>query len=270
VQPATVETYPAPNTFLGRYAETPDPSTAARDEIAATLERLSGRGRSPAALFMDATFTADGIFVPPPAVVRAIVDGARAAGALFVADEVQSGYGRTGDGLWGFEAWGVTPDIVTLGKPLGNGHPVAAVITRSDLVDRFADQTTFFSTFGGNPVACAAALAVLDVIEDEELIVNAAVVGDWLRARLLELAARRPANGYVRGRGLMTGVELVGIDGVSPASELESRAKNAMAHHGVLIGTAGRDGNVLKIRPPLCITRDEARLIVNALHEVLD
>jgi 4-aminobutyrate aminotransferase-like enzyme/Ser/Thr protein kinase RdoA (MazF antagonist) len=268
VEPAAVETYPAPSTFRGPYADAADPGAVAAAQLAATLERIAGSGRSPAALFVDATFTADGIFVPPPAVLQAIVDGARRAGALYVADEVQSGHGRTGDGLWGFGAWGVTPDIVTLGKPMGNGHPVAAVVTRSDIVDRFAEQTTFFSTFGGNPVACAAALAVLDVIEDEGLVANAAAVGDWLRSRLAELAARHPAIGDVRGRGLMTGVELVGPGG-EPATELASRVKNGMAERGVLIGTSAREGNVLKIRPPLCITRDEARLIVDALDEAL-
>ena len=268
IQPSAAEIYPAPNTFRGPYVDAPDPAATARSEIADAVERITGRGRSPAALFMDATFTADGIFVPQPAVVRAIVEGVREAGALYVADEVQSGFGRTGDGLWGFTAWGVTPDIVTLGKPMGNGHPVAAVVTRSEIVDRFAEHTTFFSTFGGNPVACAAALAVLDVIEDEGLIANAASVGNWLRARLGELAASRPAIGDVRGRGLMTGVELVEGSG-RPASELASRVRNALAERGILIGTSGRDGNVLKIRPPLCISRDEARLIVDALDEVL-
>ena len=270
VQPAAVETYPAPNTYRGAYADEPDPVAAARAQIAATLERIAGRDRSPAALYMDATFTADGIFVPPAALVREILEGARDAGAMYVADEVQSGYGRTGDGLWGFSAWGVTPDIVTLGKPMGNGHPVAAVITRADIVDRFAEQTTFFSTFGGNPVACAAALAVLDVIEDEDLIGNAAAVGDWLRARLVDLTTRHPTIGDVRGRGLMIGVELIEGDGRSPASALASRVKDAMAERGVLIGTSGRSGNILKVRPPLCITRDEAGFIVDALDEVLD
>lgn len=269
VQPAAVETFPAPNTFRGVYAEAPDPATDARVEMAAALQRVAGRGRTPAALFIDATFTADGIFVPPPAVVRAIVEGVRGAGGLYVADEVQSGHGRTGDGLWGFSAWGVTPDIVTLGKPMGNGHPVAAVITRSDIVDRFAEQTTFFSTFGGNPVACAAALAVLDVIEDERLVANAAAVGDWLRFRLAALAARHPVIADVRGRGLMSGVELIGPDG-EPAGDIASRVKDAMAERGVLIGTSAREGNVLKIRPPLCITRDEAGLIVAALDATLD
>ena len=268
-QPARVEAYPAPDTYRGRYADASDPASVGRAEISEAVARLAERGRRPAALFVDSTFTSDGIFVPEPAVVREIVAAAHDAGALFVADEVQSGYGRTGE-LWGFARWGVTPDIVTLGKPMGNGHPIAAVITRSEIVDRFGAQTTFFSTFGGNPVACAAALAVLDVLEDEGLVANAATVGESLRSQLRALAERHEAIGDVRGRGLMTGVELV-HDRVTrePAGDLAARVKDEMAERGVLIGTTGRHGNVLKIRPPLCITDDEARLIVTTLDEVL-
>jgi 4-aminobutyrate aminotransferase-like enzyme len=268
-QPAGVETYAAPDTYRGRYADADDPVSVAREEVVGALARLAERGRRPAALFLDSTFAADGIFVPEPATVAAIIGAARDAGALFVADEVQSGHGRTGE-LWGFTRWGLTPDIVTLGKPIGNGHPVAAVVTRSDIVDRFAARTTFFSTFGGNPVACAAALAVLDVIEDEGLVAHAATVGDWLRAELAALAERHPGIGDVRGRGLMTGVELV-RDAVTrePDGDLAREVVDEMAERGVLIGKTGRLGNVLKIRPPLPITRDEAELIVRALDAVL-
>ncbi|MGH2416721.1 MAG: aminotransferase class III-fold pyridoxal phosphate-dependent enzyme, partial [Candidatus Limnocylindria bacterium] len=208
-QPPGVETFPAPDTYRGAYADADSPGVVARTEMGAAVDRLAGRGRRPAALFIDSTFTADGIFVPDPPVVAELIATACDGGALFVADEVQSGFGRTGDDLWGFPAWNVVPDIVTLGKPMGNGHPVAAVITRADIADEFASQTTFFSTFGGNPVACAAALAVLDVIEEEGLIANAASVGASLRTSLAELAARRAIIGDVRGRGLMVGVELV-------------------------------------------------------------
>ena len=269
-QPARVEAYPAPDTYRGRYAEASDPASVGRAEISEAVARLAERGRRPAALFVDSTFTSDGIFVPEPAVVGEIVAAARDAGALFVADEVQSGYGRTGE-LWGFTRWGVTPDIVTLGKPMGNGHPVAAVITRAEIVDRFGARTTFFSTFGGNPVACAAALAVLDVLEDEQLVANAATVGDSLRASISKLGERYDAIGDVRGRGLMTGVELVRDRATrEPAGELAARVKDEMAERGVLIGTTGRLGNVLKIRPPLCISNDETAILVAALEGTLD
>jgi 4-aminobutyrate aminotransferase-like enzyme len=153
---------------------------------------------------------------------------------------------------------------------MGNGHPIAAVITRSEIVDRFGAQTTFFSTFGGNPVACAAALAVLDVLEDEHLVANAATVGESLRGQVRALAERHEAIGDVRGRGLMTGVDLVHDRRTrEPAGELATRVKDEVAERGVLLGTTGRHGNVLKIRPPLCITDDEARVIVTTLEEVL-
>jgi 4-aminobutyrate aminotransferase-like enzyme/Ser/Thr protein kinase RdoA (MazF antagonist) len=269
-QPAGVETVAAPNTYRGRYADGGDPVGVARDEAVGAVARLAARGRRPAALFVDACFTADGIFVPEPAVVGAIVDAARDAGALYVADEVQSGHGRTGDGLWGHSRWDVVPDIVTLGKPMGNGHPVAAVITRAEIADRFGAKTTFFSTFGGNPVACAAALAVLDILDEEALVARAASVGDLLRTALAALAERHSPIGDVRGRGLMTGVELVRDRSTrDSATDLAGRVKDEMRERGVLIGTTGRLGNTLKIRPPLCITPDQARLIATTLDEVL-
>jgi len=268
-QPAGVETFPAPDTYRGALADASDPASVGRAEVIEAVTRLADRGRRPAALFVDSVFSADGIFVPAPSVVAEIVAAARAGGALFVADEVQSGHGRTGE-MWGFARWGVIPDIVTLGKPMGSGHPVAAVITRSEIVDRFGAHTTFFSTFGGNPVACAAALAVLDVLDDEGLVAGAASVGDWLRAELMALAERHAAIGDVRGRGLMTGVELVRDRATrEPAGEIAVRVKDEMAERGVLIGATGRAGNVLKIRPPLCITRDEAALIVATLDAAL-
>ncbi|MGQ0608249.1 MAG: aminotransferase class III-fold pyridoxal phosphate-dependent enzyme [Chloroflexota bacterium] len=270
-QPPGVETFPAPDTYRGAFADADSPDSVARAEMGAAVNRLAGRGRRPAALFVDSTFTADGIFVPSAPVVAELVAAARDAGALFVADEVQSGFGRTGDDLWGFRAWNVVPDIVTLGKPMGNGHPVAAVITRAEIADRFASETTFFSTFGGNPVACAAALAVLNVIGEESLIANAARVGGWLRSALADLAMRHPPIGDVRGRGLMVGVELVNDrDGRQPARDLAVRIKDEMRERGVLIGTTGKAGNTLKIRPPLCLTDDEAWLIVETLDGALD
>jgi 4-aminobutyrate aminotransferase-like enzyme/Ser/Thr protein kinase RdoA (MazF antagonist) len=267
-QPAGVETFPAPDTYRGPYAQATDGAGLARRDIAAAVARLAERGRRPAALFLDSLFTSAGIFAPAPATVVGSLETARAAGALLVADEVQAGHGRSGDGLWTFPVWGVAPDIVTLGKPMGNGHPVAAVVTRSELADSMAVAgTTFFSTFGGNPVACIAALTVLDVLAEERLVENAAEVGAWLRDALSRLSSRHAAIGDVRGRGLMIGVELV-ADG-EPATDLARRVRDEMRQRGILVGTTRREQNVLKIRPPLCIRRDEAELIVTVLDEVL-
>jgi 4-aminobutyrate aminotransferase-like enzyme/Ser/Thr protein kinase RdoA (MazF antagonist) len=260
-QPDYVETFAAPDTFLPGYAAPPDPD-AARAEMAAAVARVSARGHRPAAVYIDGLFTSSGIFAPDPAVMAALLETARAAGALYVADEVQAGHGRTGEGLWSFPAWGVPPDVVTLGKPMGNGHPVAAVITRAELAGRLAAETEFFSTFGGNPVSCAAGLAVLDVIEEEGLVANAARIGGWLREQLAGLMPRHRSILDVRGRGLMVGVELVDAG-------LAARTRDEMRERGVLLGTTRREGNVLKIRPPLCLRQDEAQLIVTALDEVL-
>jgi 4-aminobutyrate aminotransferase-like enzyme len=264
-QPEGVETFPAPDTFRTAYAD----ADVARAAMAAAVDRLRARGRRPAALFLDGFFTADGIFTPELDVVAALVAAARDAGALYVADEVQSGHGRSGDGLWRFPAWGVHPDVVTLGKPMGNGHPIAAVVTRAELVDRMAARTTFFSTFGGNPVACAAGLAVLDVLEDEGLIAHAAAVGEELRAALRDLSARHPTIADVRGRGLMTGVELMDPATGAPAIDLARDVRDELRERGVLIGTTRREKNVLKLRPPLCIRPNEATLLVSALAEAI-
>jgi 4-aminobutyrate aminotransferase-like enzyme/Ser/Thr protein kinase RdoA (MazF antagonist) len=270
VRPDGVETFAAPNTYRGPLADAGDAPAIAAEEMRAAVARLRERGRRPAALYIDSLFSADGIFTPDPGIVRAFVATAREAGALWVADEVQSGHGRTGGGLWGFSAWGITPDFVTLGKPMGNGHPIAAVVTRSDLVDRFAKATTFFSTFGGNPVACAAALAVLDVIEDEGLVARSAMIGEAMRAALSALADGHPAIGDVRGRGLIAGLELV-LDSATrePDPDLAAAVRNEMRERGVLIGTTGRSGNVLKIRPPLAMTAGDADIIPATLDQVL-
>jgi 4-aminobutyrate aminotransferase-like enzyme/Ser/Thr protein kinase RdoA (MazF antagonist) len=269
-QPPSVETIPAPNPYRGPHASAADPDAAFAAELTGAVERLAERGHRAAAMFIDGTFTADGIVPPSDRYLQDLAERARAAGVVYVADEVQSGHGRTGAGLWSFGPSGITPDVVTLGKPMGNGHPVAAVAARSEIVDQFGADHEFFSTFGGNPVACAAALTVLDVIEDEGLVANAARVGDRLRAAIGALADAHSAIGDVRGRGLMIGVDLV-VDRVSrtPDRELARRVMNGMRDRGVLISTTGRDGNVLKIRPPLVITDEQATLIVTTLDEAL-
>ncbi len=207
--------------------------------------------------------TSDGFAEPDPALVQAWVAATQAAGGLWIADEVQGGHGRTGDAMWSFQRYGITPDLVTLGKPMGNGHPVGAVITRREIAQRFADETVFFSTFGGNPVSVAASLAVLDVLHDEQVLPRVQSTGTALREAIQNVARDRPSVLEVRGIGLAIGVELV--DAATTAA-----VKEGMRARGVLVGTCGREGNVLKVRPPLAFTAAEIPVFIDAFAASLD
>jgi 4-aminobutyrate aminotransferase-like enzyme/Ser/Thr protein kinase RdoA (MazF antagonist) len=270
-RPQHVVQVPAPDPYRGRFRDD-DPAWSER--YAAMMDEaigeLAARGLSPSLFMIDPGFTSDGILAPPPSYLQEAVHRWREAGGLFVADEVQVGYGRSGTHLWGFHAHGVTPDFVTLGKPMGNGHPVAAVITRSDIAERFARETEFFSTFGGNPVACEAGLAVLEVIEREGLIANARAMGERLVAGLRSLADRHVLIGDVRSVGLLIGVDLVRDRNTrEPAVDEADRVLNDLRERGLLVGTTGPSSNVLKIRPPLVIASQEADLLLETLDGVL-
>ena len=238
------------------------------DGYRAALGRLAERGFAPAAVFVDGAFTSDGVFPPDPSYLEEVLSLTHEAGGLYVADEVQVGHGRTGDDLWSFAASGIKPDMVTMGKPMGNGYPIAALVTRREIVDRFAQLREFFSTFGGNPPGTVTALTVLDVIEEEKLVARAKRVGAELRTGIEELAGAHAGIAAVRGWGQLTGVELAGEDG-SPDPALADRIKNGMRERGVLISTTGRHDNVLKIRPPLPFDSRHADLLHTALAETL-
>jgi 4-aminobutyrate aminotransferase-like enzyme/Ser/Thr protein kinase RdoA (MazF antagonist) len=269
-QPPHVETIPAPDAYRGEYAETADWRALAREHTERAIAALESRALRPALAMLDTGYMSDGILAPPPAFLQEVHRTVRAAGALLVADEVQAGYGRTGVNLWSYADSDVVPDFVTLGKPMGNGHPVAATITHRDIAERFAKEQEFFSTFGGNPVACAAALAVLDVVEEEDLVRNASEIGAHLQAGLRRLMDEHPVIGDVRGRGLMIGVELVRDRTTKePAATEADGVVNGMRDRGVLIGSTGPQGNVLKVRPSLSLTREEADRIAEALDETL-
>jgi 4-aminobutyrate aminotransferase-like enzyme/Ser/Thr protein kinase RdoA (MazF antagonist) len=234
------------------------------------LDRLTARGLAPAATILDSVLTSDGFSDPGEQLVRTWVERAQRAGALWIADEVQGGHGRTGDWMWSFERFGITPDLVTLGKPMGNGHPVGAVITRREIAARFGDETVFFSTFGGNQVSAVAALAVLDVLADERVLERVVMAGTALRAAIGDLASRYPPIGEVRGVGLAIGVEIVKDDAAkTPDPDTASMIKEGLKERGVLIGTTGRAGNVLKIRPPLAFTTAEVPIVSDALEATL-
>jgi 4-aminobutyrate aminotransferase-like enzyme len=192
------------------------------------------------------------------------------AGGLFIADEVQAGFGRFGTHMWGHQVLGATPDIVTLGKPMGNGHPLAGVVARSDLVEQFTSQNMYFNTFGGNPVSAAVGLAVLDVLKDEHLLENARDVGQYVIAGLRKLQAKHALIGDVRGAGLFFAVEMVRDRATqTPAPTETKRIVNAMRERGVLISRIGIHDNILKIRPPLPFSRQNADLLLATLDEVM-
>jgi len=219
---------------------------------------------------VDTIFSSDGVYADPPGFLAPAVKLVHERQGLFIADEVQPGFGRTGAALWGFARHGVVPDIVTMGKPMGNGFPMGGVATSAALLDRFAAETKYFNTFGGNPVAAAAGLAVLDVIGDEGLIENAQKIGDYVMSGLREIGNRHIQIGDVRGTGLFIGLEVVrDRDAKAPAPEIASQLINRLRHRGILIGAAGPCGNTLKIRPPLCFTKDNADMFIAACDEVL-
>jgi 4-aminobutyrate aminotransferase-like enzyme/Ser/Thr protein kinase RdoA (MazF antagonist) len=270
-EPEHVARIPAPDGFRGRHRRE-EPGWAERyaEAVDEAVAQLAERGLRPAATYIDAGFTSDGILDPPPIYLQEVLRRTHEAGALYLADEVQAGYGRFGDVFWSFQASGIEPDVVTLGKPMGNGFPVAAVITRREIVERMADLGRYFSTFGGNPVACAASLAVLDVLEEEGLQERARTVGARMRAGLEELAGRHEAIGDVRGRGLMLGVELVRDRATrDPAPELADAVANGLRERGVLVGITGPAADTLKIRPPLVFDLEHAELFLAALDEAL-
>jgi 4-aminobutyrate aminotransferase-like enzyme len=194
----------------------------------------------------------------------------RKAGGLFIADEVQPGFARTGESMWGYEHHGLVPDMVAMGKPMGNGFPIGGVAVKPELLATFGTTTGYFNTYGGNPVAAAAGLAVLETIEGEKLQQNALEVGDYLLAGLEGVAQRFKRVGDVRGKGLYIGVELV-TDRKSkkPDRAAATRIVDMLRERNVLVGIAGPYGNVLKIRPPLCFGRDHADRLVMALSQSL-
>ena len=263
--PPQVRTVPAPDAYA---QATDDPGPLLAAAVAAAIDDLHASGIKFAGLLVDTIFSSDGVHAAPPGFLKAAVDITRRAGGLFISDEVQPGFGRTGN-MWGFEHHGVEPDIATLGKPMGNGFPMGGVVTRPEILAPLFEETGYFNTFGGNPVAAAAGLAVLDVIKDEGLIENAETTGDYLRAGLRELAARTPRIGDIRGVGLFTGVEFSVVGTRDPDAAAAAWVINAMKDRGVLIGAAGAHGNTLKVRPPLCFSRDNADFFIDTLAAVL-
>lgn len=261
-----VRRVPAPDSYRM------DPDTLGQKMAEAVAEQaweLKRHGDGLAAFIADSLFSSDGIFATP-GVLKPVAEAVHAAGGLFVADEVQSGFARSGDRFWGFQRHGIDPDIVTMGKPMGNGYPVAGIAVAPEVVESFGRDTRYFNTFGGNGVAMAAAQAVVDFMRDEDVQGNVARVGARIREGLTALAARHAAIGDIRGAGLYIGVEMVGDRAArTPDAALAARIVNDLRERRVLISATGPEANVLKIRPPLVFSDTDADWLLSEFSAVL-
>ena len=260
-----------PDPYRGPYRESDsDIATHYADDAVRAIDALSADGHNLAAFMIDSAFCSSGVPDVPDGYLRAVEKHVRAAGGLMICDEVQSGFGRMGQ-WWGHEHHGVKADIVTMGKPAANGHPFGVVVTTSDILDGFIDKTRFFSTFGGNTVSCAAANAVLDVVERDHLIENGIAVGNYMRERLWNLANTQELIGDIRGHGMLTGLEFVtNRKSRKPATKEVFSLLELMRTHQVLVGKEGRFGNILKLRPPLVFERKHVDLMLSALDVSLN
>ncbi|MBE1236133.1 aminotransferase class III-fold pyridoxal phosphate-dependent enzyme [Phaeovibrio sulfidiphilus] len=263
-----VRTVPAPDRY--RFFGT-DVAQAFAAEVEAAIEDLRRYGMRVAAFVADSLFDSDGIFVSPAGFLRGAMDAVHRAGGLYIADEVQCGFGRAGSHFWAFQRHGIVPDIVVMGKPMGNGYPVAGLAARSVLLEDFCEDSHYFNSMAGGPVAAAAAGAVLDVLRDENLMANAEQTGASLKAGLNMLSEEFPSFGDVRGTGLYLGVELVrDRDSREPDSALASRVVTGMRERGVLVGLTGPFQNVLKIRPPLIFSEEHVGILLTTLSQTLE
>ena len=266
-----VHVTPVPDTYRGPYRAGDSRAGAwYAAEVRAVLERVQAKGRRVAGYIAECLPSVGGQIIPPPGFMAEVYRDVRAAGGVCVADDVQTALGRLGATFWGFEFLGVVPDILVLGKPMGNGYPLAAVVTTPAIAASFASGPEFFSTFGGSTVSCAVGIAVQDVLEEEALQAHAARVGGELLAGLAELAGEFPLIGDVRGTGLFIGVELVtDCETRVPATEQAAYVKNRLRERRVLLGTEGPHDNVLKIRPPMTFDSAAAARLLETLAEVL-
>lgn len=262
---------PAPDSYRPLGGEGGDAfATAFATEVEKAIASLQDSPHGFSAIIIDPFFANEGFPDLPPSFLDKTVAAVRKAGGLVITDEVQPGFGRTGSHMWGHQHAGIVPDIVTLGKPMANGHPVGGVVANLDTINAFRKAFRYFNTFGGNPVSCAAAMAVLDVIEDENLVENARSVGEYTRDAFNKLAQKHSIIGDVRGSGLFMGTEFV-LDRQTkePAAAQATRIVNEMRERGVLMGKIGIHQCATKIRPPMPFTRENADFMLSIFDDVL-
>ena len=266
--PGHVVAVEPPNTYRGPFT-----GSKAGVQYASLLDEamdeLDARGEGTAVFICDTIFDTQGTLEAPPDYFKEVYQRVRARGGLCIADEVQAGLARTGR-MWGFEHYDVVPDIVTLGKPMGDGHPIAAVVTSEEIASKFTNSNVYFNTFGGNPVSAAVGIEVLDIVKQESLVAHVEATGNYLKDNLKQLQNQHQIIGDVRGLGLFLGIELVEDPTTKlPAQALARSLPDRLKENGLLIGLSGRDGNVLKIRPPLIFGREECDRVVACLDQVL-
>ncbi|MEO1625869.1 MAG: aminotransferase class III-fold pyridoxal phosphate-dependent enzyme [Bacteroidota bacterium] len=268
--PPRTHIVPMPDVYRGLYR---DPLTAGAQyakHIQETIEQLVAEGKGPASFLCEGILSCGGQIVLPEGYLVEAFSAVRKRGGLCIVDEVQTGFGRVGEHFWAFELQGVVPDIVTLGKPIGNGHPLGAVVCTREVADRFANGMEFFNTFGGNPVSCSVGLEVLRVVQEEGLQQHAFDMGQLLTEGLRELQREFSVIGDVRGHGLFLGFELVrDREKLTPADDVASYIANSMRERGVLMSTDGPLHNVIKTKPPMCISSDNIAFLLEELRDVL-
>lgn len=268
--PPHVHKVPMPDVYRGKYKAGPDAGKQYAAHVRASIERINRRNRRLAGFFCESLLSCGGQIVLPPGYLSEAYQFVRKASGVCIADEIQVGFGRVGSYFWGFQLQGVVPDIVTLGKPIGNGHPLGAVVTTPEIAASFANGMEYFNTFGGNPVSCAVGLAVLDVIEREGLQEHARSVGAYLKKGLATLMVKHPLIGDVRGEGLFLGLEFVRDRATcEPAGPEAAYVAERLKNLGVLTGTDGPFHNVLKIKPPMVFMTADADRLVACLDQVL-
>uniref|UniRef100_A0A8C6LJS1 Ethanolamine-phosphate phospho-lyase n=1 Tax=Nothobranchius furzeri TaxID=105023 RepID=A0A8C6LJS1_NOTFU len=265
---------PSPDVYRGKYrAGHPDPATAYADEVKKIINNVHKKGRKIAAFIAESLQSCGGQVIPPVGYFQQVAELVRKAGGIFIADEVQVGFGRIGSDFWAFQLQGqdFVPDIITMGKPIGNGHPLSCVVTTREVAEAFMSSgMEYFNTFGGNPVSCAIGLAVLDVIEKENLQGNALQVGQYLTNRLEKLKEKHLLIGDIRGRGLFVGVELVRDRAkLTPATAEAQEVIYKLKEQHILLSADGPHRNVLKFKPPLCFTTEDVDLVVEKLDLIL-
>ncbi|XP_063043589.1 ethanolamine-phosphate phospho-lyase [Engraulis encrasicolus] len=264
----------SPDVYRGKYREDhPDPATAYADNVKDIIDKVHGKGHKVAAFIAESLQSCGGQVIPPKGYFQKVAEHVRAAGGVFIADEVQVGFGRVGTHFWAFQLQGddFVPDIVTMGKPIGNGHPMSCVVTTREMAEGFTTSgMEYFNTFGGNPVSCAIGMAVLDVIEQENLQGNALEVGAYLTQLLEEQKHKHPLVGDIRGRGLFVGVELV-KDRVkrTPATAEAQDVIYRLKEERILLSADGPHRNVLKYKPPMCFSKEDAEHSVQKIDQIL-